>query len=199
MKTSNTSVMTSAVRRSGFRVAAVLGVILAYGIGRIEFDAFCAFVRDVLSACDFRNSASEAQARAGLTPGSPGAQVMPTLLVIDDEPSILYAFRQNFREPAYTVLTASSAAEGLEQIIKHLPDAVILEDHRNAGACAHQFDGDVLGLGIFDDIGQRFLHDPVKCNGYFGREVLLELSEIERTLEARALAGLPHLPIDRRG
>src|SRR3989440_118007 len=33
MKTSNTSVMTSAVRRSGFRGAAVLGVILAYGIG----------------------------------------------------------------------------------------------------------------------------------------------------------------------
>ena len=39
-------------------------LILAYGIGRIEFDAFCAFVRDVLSACDFRNSASEANRQA---------------------------------------------------------------------------------------------------------------------------------------
>src|SRR5437763_4226513 len=54
---------------------------------------------------------------------------MATLLVIDDEPSIQYAFRQNFREPAYKVLTASPAAEGLEQIRKQRPDAVILDVH----------------------------------------------------------------------
>src|SRR2546423_14866704 len=33
MKTSDSSVMASAVRRSTFRVAAVFGVILAYGVG----------------------------------------------------------------------------------------------------------------------------------------------------------------------
>src|SRR5436853_172055 len=33
MKTSDTSVMTSAVRRSTLRVATVFGVILAYGVG----------------------------------------------------------------------------------------------------------------------------------------------------------------------
>jgi CheY-like chemotaxis protein len=38
---------------------------------------------------------------------------MPTLLVIDDEPSILHAFRRAFRDPEYTLVTASSAAEGL--------------------------------------------------------------------------------------
>ncbi len=54
---------------------------------------------------------------------------MPTLLVIDDEPSILYAFRQNFREPDYKVVTASSAAEGVEMVKGKRPDAVVLDVH----------------------------------------------------------------------
>src|SRR5262245_37871255 len=53
---------------------------------------------------------------------------MPMLLVIDDEESILHAFRQNFREPGYTLLTASSAEEGMEQFRKR-PDVVILDIH----------------------------------------------------------------------
>ena len=36
---------------------------------------------------------------------------MPTLLVVDDEPSILHFFRRAFHEPEVTVLTAASAAE----------------------------------------------------------------------------------------
>ena len=40
---------------------------------------------------------------------------MPTLLVVDDEPSILHFFRRAFPEPEVTLLTASSAAEGLER------------------------------------------------------------------------------------
>src|SRR5260370_29967869 len=54
---------------------------------------------------------------------------MPTLLIIDDEPHILYAFQQNFRAPAYTVLTASSASEGLEQFSQVRPDVVLLDVH----------------------------------------------------------------------
>lgn len=50
-------------------------LILAYGIGRIQFDAFCALVLDVLSACDFhdvpsapnRQRIEEICARQGLT------------------------------------------------------------------------------------------------------------------------------------
>src|SRR4051794_37058760 len=52
---------------------------------------------------------------------------MPTLLVVDDEPSILYFFRQAFCEPEVTLLTASSAAEGVETVRRDRPDVVILD------------------------------------------------------------------------
>lgn len=52
---------------------------------------------------------------------------MPTLLVIDDEAAILHAFRRAFRAPEVTLVTAGSAAEGLEMLDKHRPDAVILD------------------------------------------------------------------------
>src|SRR5262245_33458276 len=54
---------------------------------------------------------------------------MPTLLIIDDEPSILHAFRRAFRDPALTLETASSAAEGVELVLKRRPDVVILDIH----------------------------------------------------------------------
>jgi two-component system, NtrC family, response regulator AtoC len=54
---------------------------------------------------------------------------MPTLLVIDDEEFIQYAFRQNFRAPTYTLLTASTAAEGVEMLRSLRPDAIILDVH----------------------------------------------------------------------
>ncbi len=52
---------------------------------------------------------------------------MPILLVIDDEPSILHFFRRAFREPEVKLLTAGSAAEGLEKIAQHRPDVIILD------------------------------------------------------------------------
>src|SRR5258708_5218236 len=52
---------------------------------------------------------------------------MPTLLVIDDDTSILHAFRRAFRDAQLTVLTASSAAEGMELFGKQPPDVVILD------------------------------------------------------------------------
>jgi two-component system nitrogen regulation response regulator GlnG len=52
---------------------------------------------------------------------------MPTLLVIDDEPSILHAFRRAFREPETTLRTAASAAEGIEAVSSVQPDVVVLD------------------------------------------------------------------------
>ncbi len=54
---------------------------------------------------------------------------MPTLLVVDDEPSILLAFRKAFRDPTLTVLTAETAAAGLELAREHHPDVVVLDIH----------------------------------------------------------------------
>jgi two-component system nitrogen regulation response regulator GlnG len=52
---------------------------------------------------------------------------MPTLLIVDDEPAILLAFRRAFRDPDMTVLTAETAAAGLELARQHRPDAIILD------------------------------------------------------------------------
>src|SRR5580704_3653379 len=54
---------------------------------------------------------------------------MPTLLVIDDEPSILHAFRRAFSDPPVKVLTASTAAEGIDSVVQQRPDVVILDIH----------------------------------------------------------------------
>src|SRR5579864_26028 len=54
---------------------------------------------------------------------------MATLLIIDDEPVIQHAFRKAFRAPAHDVLSAGSAAEGLDLLRRRAPDVVILDVH----------------------------------------------------------------------
>jgi two-component system nitrogen regulation response regulator GlnG len=50
---------------------------------------------------------------------------MPTLLIVDDEPSILLAFRRAFQ--AADLLTAETAADGLALAAARRPDAIILD------------------------------------------------------------------------
>lgn len=76
---------------------------------------------------------------------------MPTLLVIDDEPSILHAFRRAFRGPEYTLVTASSAVEGLAELDRGPPDVVILDVHL----------GDASGLETFEQVRTRDARIPV--------------------------------------
>src|SRR5262245_53058889 len=52
---------------------------------------------------------------------------MPSLLVIDDEPSILHAFRRAFRQGPVALRTSATAAEGLEEIARDPPEVVILD------------------------------------------------------------------------
>jgi two-component system nitrogen regulation response regulator GlnG len=54
---------------------------------------------------------------------------MPTLLIIDDEPSILHAFRRGFRDGDFQVQTAASAAEGLRAVEESRPDVAVLDVH----------------------------------------------------------------------
>jgi two-component system response regulator AtoC len=76
---------------------------------------------------------------------------MPTLLLIDDEPSILHAFRRAFREPDFTLTTASSAAEGLAALARQTPDVVILDVHL----------GDATGLDTFEKVRRHDARIPV--------------------------------------
>src|SRR5437588_817990 len=50
---------------------------------------------------------------------------MGTLLIVDDEPSILLAFRKAFKPPAVEVLSAQAAADGLELARRHRADAIV--------------------------------------------------------------------------
>jgi nitrogen regulation protein NR(I) len=59
---------------------------------------------------------------------------MPTLLVVDDEPSILHFFRRAFPGPEVTLLTASSAAEGVETAARQRPDVVVLDVNLSDGS-----------------------------------------------------------------
>ncbi|WP_337172947.1 sigma-54 dependent transcriptional regulator [Paludisphaera sp.] len=52
---------------------------------------------------------------------------MASILVIDDEPSILHAFRRAFESPDYEVVTAPNGARGLELAAKTPPDVVVLD------------------------------------------------------------------------
>jgi DNA-binding NtrC family response regulator len=76
---------------------------------------------------------------------------MPVLLAIDDDPIILRAFREIFRQPHITLLTASTAAEGLQQIGRHHPDVILLDIHLP----------DVSGLEIFSRIQKIDARIPI--------------------------------------
>ena len=54
---------------------------------------------------------------------------MATLLIIDDEPVIQHAFRKAFRAPEHEVVSAGSAADGLEILRRKSADVVILDVH----------------------------------------------------------------------
>ena len=72
----------------------------------------------------------------GLTPDSPKAR--RTLLLVDDEPSILSALKRLFRPDGYRLLTAASGAEALELLASHQVD-VILSDQRMPGMTGVDF------------------------------------------------------------
>ncbi|HZW26685.1 MAG TPA: HD domain-containing phosphohydrolase [Gallionella sp.] len=54
-----------------------------------------------------------------------GAEAVPRILVVDDEPSILSSLRRLLRSRGFEVLTAESAAAGLEVLERETIDAVI--------------------------------------------------------------------------
>jgi two-component system nitrogen regulation response regulator GlnG len=76
---------------------------------------------------------------------------MPSLLVIDDEQSVRYSFRRVFAGDGVEVLTAGTAAEGLEQVAARAPDVVVLDLQLP----------DRSGLDVFREIHDRDPKRPV--------------------------------------
>ena len=52
---------------------------------------------------------------------------MPGLLIVDDEPAILHAFRRAFRDTALDLRFATTAAEASAAVASNRPDAVVLD------------------------------------------------------------------------
>jgi nitrogen regulation protein NR(I) len=76
---------------------------------------------------------------------------MPHLLIIDDEPNVLYSLEKCLRSDSLQVLTASSGKQGLELVQSRAPDAVILDVRLS----------DMSGLDAFDRIRQLDSRLPV--------------------------------------
>ena len=52
---------------------------------------------------------------------------MPTLLIVDDEPNLLYSLKKGLETDKVRVVTAETAEAGIEAVREHSPDAVILD------------------------------------------------------------------------
>ncbi len=126
---------------------------------------------------------------------------MATLLVVDDEASILLAFRRAFREPDVTVWTAETAAEGLALAKEKSPDVIVLDVHLP----------DMLGLEMLRRLRQLDARslvvfitgrgttdtaiEAMKLGAYEYLLKPLELSALRQTIErALAIARLMHVP-----
>ncbi len=131
---------------------------------------------------------------------------MPTLLAIDDDPSILHAFRYIFREPGVELVTATSAADGLRVVARRHPDVVLLDIKLP----------DLSGLETFRRIQKQDARIPIifitghgttetaieamklGAYDYLLKENLLEASETARLQEivrrAFEISRLMHVP-----
>jgi nitrogen regulation protein NR(I) len=76
---------------------------------------------------------------------------MPRLLVIDDEESVRYSFASLFTNSQTEVLTAATAAEGLELFRRCTPDVVVLDLQLPDG----------FGLEVFQQIHEQRPKQPV--------------------------------------
>jgi two-component system, NtrC family, nitrogen regulation response regulator GlnG len=112
---------------------------------------------------------------------------MPSLLVIDDEPAILHAFRRAFDRADVTLLTAASGGEGLEQVSEHDPDVIVLDVNLP----------DFPGLEVFRRIREKDARVPVIfITGHGTTETAIEamkLGAFDYLLKPLELASLEEL------
>jgi two-component system nitrogen regulation response regulator GlnG len=125
---------------------------------------------------------------------------MPTLLIVDDEPSILLAFRRAFGG-AVEVTTAETGAEGLESARQRRPDVVILDIHLPDCSGLEMLrrlrDLDARCLVIFIT-GKSTTETAIEAMKLGAFEYLLkplELSQLRQVVDrALAISRLMHVP-----
>ncbi len=105
---------------------------------------------------------------------------MPRLLVIDDEPNVLYSLEKTLRSDALEVLTASTAKEGIELAQRRHPDAVLLDVRLS----------DMFGLDAFDRLREVDPRLPIV--------VITAFATTETAIEAMKRGAFEYLlkPVD---
>ena len=126
---------------------------------------------------------------------------MTMLLVVDDEPSILAAFRRAFRAAPLEVCTAETAGEGLELARQHHPDVVILDvqlpDMSGLEALGRLRELDARSPVIFIT-GKSTTNTAIEAMKLGAYEYLLkplELAQLRQVVDrAVAISRLMHVP-----
>jgi two-component system nitrogen regulation response regulator GlnG len=105
---------------------------------------------------------------------------MPSLLVVDDEPNVLYSLEKSLKSDALEVLTAQTGRQGIDFVQQRRPDAVLM-DVRLA---------DMSGLDAFDQIRQIDPRLPVI--------VITAFASTETAIEAMKRGAFEYLlkPVD---
>lgn len=127
---------------------------------------------------------------------------MPKLLIVDDEPNLLYSLKKAFQTDHLEIVTAETAGEGVERVQTEKPDVVILDVRLP----------DMSGLDAFNLIHKRDSRLPVIMITAFSTtetaieamkrgayEYLLKPVEFEKLREvvyqALEISRMSHVPI----
>ena len=105
---------------------------------------------------------------------------MPRLLIVDDEPNLLYSLKKGFESDELQVFTAETAEQGIEAVRQHEPDAVILDVRLP----------DMSGLDAFHEIRRIDARLPVI--------IITAFSTTETAIEAMKRGAYEYLlkPVD---
>ncbi len=106
----------------------------------------------------------------------------PRLLIIDDEPNLRYSLEQSLRSETLEVVTAANASQGIDQVRRQPPDAVLLDVRLP----------DMSGLDAFDRIRQLDPRLPVI--------IMTAYSSTDTAIEAMKRGAFEYLlkPVDFR-
>jgi two-component system nitrogen regulation response regulator GlnG len=107
---------------------------------------------------------------------------MPRLLVVDDEPNVLYSLQKSLSSETLDVVTAKTGKEGIDRVVDVVPDAVIVDVRLP----------DMSGLDAYDRIRQIDPRLPVI--------VITAFARTETAIEAMRRGAFEYLlkPVDFR-
>jgi two-component system nitrogen regulation response regulator GlnG len=127
---------------------------------------------------------------------------MSKLLVIDDEPAILHAFRRAFSKDEVSMTTAASAAEGLASLRENPPEVVVLDLNLPDGSGLevfrkiHEIDARIPVIFITGHGTTETAIEAMKLGAYEYLFKPLELQTLRETVgSAFEISRLMHVPV----